>query len=114
MLAEKTSNTELALPGDLQKRAYVLSGEYAWTASDALRIVEWLRAHDVAVVGVELWRDHEGSAQWIATSNYSSEDTAACARGAAQFIAEFKQLKSDSGNLFNLTTASKSSFLQLS
>ncbi len=103
MLAEKTSSTKSTLPKALQDKAHLLSGEYAWAALDALSVVEWLLAHNIAVVGVELWRNQRGFAQWIATSNYSAETPVDCAHAAVQFITEFQQREPFSGNLFNLT-----------
>ena len=41
------------------------NGEYGWTAKQAREVVAILRAHDLAVLGGELWWVPEGSATWV-------------------------------------------------
>jgi len=98
---------ELALPKTLQDKAYLLSGEYAWAASDAMNVVQWLSERGIAVFGVELWHDKLGCASWVATSHYSCEDAIVCAGKAKRFIDEFQHYESQSSNLFNLTVDTK-------
>lgn len=105
---------ELALPKALQDKANLLSGEYAWAASGAMDVVQWLSKRGVAVFGVELWHDKLGCASWIATSHYSCKDAAVCADEAKQFIDEFQHYESHSGNLFNLTVDTKASMSSFS
>ena len=103
MLAERISNTEAQLPQELRNSAVILAGEMAWTAPDALRVVEWLCSQDVAVSGVELWRERDGCPQWIATSQPFPEVPVAAAHEAAQFIREFQDFELHPENLFNMT-----------
>ncbi len=108
MLAEQASNTDIRLPQELRAAAHVLSGELAWAGPDALRVVDWLSAHGSAVVGVERWRDENGAASWLETSNYSprpgdtidSREIARCAAEAEKFISEVGHSPDD---LFNLS-----------
>ncbi len=94
MLAEPAFSIDVQLPQELRDTAHILSGELAWTETDALRVVEWLSAQGSAVVGVELWRDKDGAVLWLATSNYSprlddritSEEVARCSIESARFI----------------------------
>ena len=103
MLAERTSNTQVQLPEELQSRAVVLVGEMAWAAPDALRVVEWLSSHGATVLGAELWREKNGKPQWIETGQGFYETPAASAREAIRFIAEFQDCESHPGNLFNVS-----------
>ena len=103
MLAEPTSNTEIVFPREFVRRAIGLSGEMAWTAPDALLVVDWLFSHDIPIYGVELGREKDGHFQWIATSQQFSEAAALSAREATRFITEYQDLDSHPGNLFTMT-----------
>ncbi len=102
MVAEKTSNTE-QMPELLRTRAVILSGEMAWPAEDALRVIEWLSGHGFAVAGVELWRDAGSVPRWLGSGACSSESPSECAREALNFIREFEAFEPAHDNFYNLT-----------
>lgn len=103
MLAEKIFNTNLQLPEELQSRAVVLAREMAWSAPDALRVVAWLAAHNIAIAGVELWRDAGGAPRWLAGGSCTSDSPAECAREAAKLIRDLDTSQPQPDNLFNLS-----------
>ncbi len=96
----------LVLSTPLLAKAKILAGELAWSADDALEVINSLSASHFSVVGVELWQEHQGSPKWIATSDYNhSEDgdnkqyVELCAQSAKQFVLRFQH---EPDALFNL------------
>lgn len=95
------------LPAMLLEKATMLAGEPAWPAPVAKQAIKWLADHDLAVVGVELWRAAGGVPRWIASSDYRRHGAdpwpaavRACADGAIAFVRRFDP---QPGALFNLT-----------
>ena len=90
----------------LIEKGVKLSGEMAWPPDAAIEVIDYMANAGEAVVGVEWWRDVRGMATWEATSNYHcdhslphSEYVAACAKGAKDFIEQFRN---EPGALFNI------------
>lgn len=84
-----------------------LGAEPAWSADHALEAIEHLAELDLAVVGVELWRNDDGAPHWLASSDYNHDGVAEwtqrvrkCARDAAGFVRRFR---TEPDALFNLT-----------
>lgn len=108
MSAEKTFNTELPLPKELQEKAHILAGEPAWPPHEALQAVSWLGTHGYQVAGIELWQEKNAKPLWIGSSDYSPlsgemttpGSVAECAYQAALFIAKYQD---HPDALFNLT-----------
>jgi len=107
MLAEKTFNTELTLPKELQDKTHVLAGELAWTAPEAVQVIDWLEANGREVVGVESWRSTQGKPFFVASSDYSPpindqvtpRSVTWCAHKARLFAAKFSR---EPDALFNI------------
>lgn len=105
------------IAGDITSKAISLAGEPAWSSDDALEVIWQLASSSLAVVGVELWQEDDGSPRWIASSDYEydwetnwSQYVDKCSRGAAIFIERFRK---EPGALFNLTWIREDEFLEL-
>ena len=103
MLAEKIFNTKAQSPVDLINRMVEIGDEVAWTAPDALYLVEWLSSHDRIIYGIELVRELAGKFQWIATSQPFSEAPETNQSEASEFLREFQDFDSHPRNLFIMT-----------
>lgn len=88
------------IPKDLIKKSIVLAGEEAWSAKNAMEVVDWFENNDIIISGIELWQKEGSSPKWVATSNYVPVNSSQSARAAKEFIHRF----SDSdGALFNFS-----------
>ena len=61
------------LPAELRSRAHNLSGELAWTAEDALVVIDLFEDSGVSIAGLELWEELEGHPRWIASVNFEPD-----------------------------------------
>ena len=98
---------ERDLPISLLAKAVDLSGEFAWSTSDVLVVVDFLARKQAAITGIELWQRVAAHPKWIATSNNECESVgdwavyvACCANNATSFITRFADYPDA---LFNLT-----------
>jgi hypothetical protein len=94
------------LPSELLSRATILAGEPAWPSVDVLLVIDWLVRKGYVTLGVELWREKDGSPLWIASSDYNhdqevnwSKRVHLCAESAKDFVRRFER---EPGALFNL------------
>jgi hypothetical protein len=91
----------------LLARARVLAGEPAWPVEAISEVVNQLRQVDLAVVGVELWREEGSHPRWVASSDYQCDRglgwpryVQCCANEALTFVQRFR---GEPAALFNLT-----------
>jgi hypothetical protein len=64
-----------SFPPDLASAAVVLSGEPAWPADSARSVIEYLRQHEIAIVGVETWVRVGVNPRVLESSRYNVPNT---------------------------------------
>jgi hypothetical protein len=100
----------------------VVGEEAAWEPTIAIWAVEWLRAHDYAILGTELWRPTGESIQSLphfqSVSHKDHESWRSfVARAAAEtltYLSDFGQKVAEEGHVYvNLTWVNETQFQSL-